>query len=205
MYKHSGYTLSETLITLIIIGVIATITIPTMIGNAGRKNLDAGVAKAYYTLNEALDLVKSDTASVPKCYYGYDYENVQKNSALNDTSDCENFYKKFVRKINTVKVCEGSASGCTYDGFKSAGGGCEFGSGAGAFVTTDGMLFILYQSTSPTFLVDVNGAKGPNKWGYDMFTFSIYGDGKASGVESGECMAVAAGGKTAAQILQGSN
>lgn len=66
MYKHSGYTLSETLITLIIIGVIATITIPTMIGNAGRKNLDAGVAKAYYTLNEALDLVKSDTASVPK-------------------------------------------------------------------------------------------------------------------------------------------
>lgn len=66
MYKHSGYTLAETLITLIIIGVIATTIIPTMIGNAGRKNLDAGVAKAYYTLNQALDLMKADDAYVPK-------------------------------------------------------------------------------------------------------------------------------------------
>ena len=203
MYKHSGYTLAETLITLIIIGVIATITIPTMIGNAGRKNLDAGVAKAYYTLNQALDLMKADGAYVPKCYYGFNFESVEKDETLNDFSKCEDFYKKFVKKINTVKVCDGSSSGCTYDGFNSAGGGCEFGSGAGAFVTTDGMLFILYQSTSPTFLVDVNGAKGPNKWGYDMFTFSIYGDGKASNVESGECKATAPGGKTAAQILQG--
>lgn len=63
-------------------------------------------------------------------YYGFNFESVEKDETLNDFSKCEDFYKKFVKKINTVKVCDGSSSGCTYDGFNSAGGGCEFGSGA---------------------------------------------------------------------------
>ena len=204
MCKNSGFTLAESIVMLIIIGVIATIVIPSTLVSSNRKKLDAGALKAYYTLNEALDLVKSDNAVVPKCYYGYDFENIQKKSSLDKTSDCSNFYKKFVKKINTVKVCDGSSSGCTYSGFSSAGGGCNFGNGAGAFITKDGMLFILYQAAAPTFLVDINGAKGPNKWGYDIYTLSIYGDGTTSNVEYGECMAVAPGGKNIAQILQGS-
>lgn len=46
----------------------------------------------------------------------------------------------------------------------------------------DGTTFMFYYSTAPSgvnyhyinLVVDVNGAKGPNKWGYDVFwlTFS---------------------------------
>lgn len=203
MHKQSGFTLSETLITLIIIGVVAALTLPSLINTTGRKNLDAGLLKAYYTLNEALDLVKADTATLPKCYYGYNFETVSKDTSKNDFSDCSYFYTKFVKKINTAKVCDGGIGNCAYTGFDSSGGGCNFGSGAGAFVTSDGMLFVLRQANSPTFLVDVNGQKGPNKWGYDIYTLSIYGDGKGSGVEPGECMAVEDNGKTPEEVLKG--
>ena len=33
----------------------------------------------------------------------------------------------------------------------------------------------------PVFMVDVNGHKGPNKWGYDIFSFTINGD-EANGI-----------------------
>ena len=29
---------------------------------------------------------------------------------------------------------------------------------------------------NPNFMFDVNGHKGPNKWGYDIFSFTINGD-----------------------------
>lgn len=28
----------------------------------------------------------------------------------------------------------------------------------------------------PVFVADINGQKGPNKWGYDLFAFQIEGD-----------------------------
>ena len=28
----------------------------------------------------------------------------------------------------------------------------------------------------PNFMIDVNGHKGPNKWGYDIFWFDLAGD-----------------------------
>ena len=88
MWRNSGFTLSETLVTLAIIGVIAVLILPSLVNTAGRKQLDAQVEKAYYTLNEALDLVKAENASVPKCYLGYDFTNSQVNAGLNNFSGC---------------------------------------------------------------------------------------------------------------------
>ena len=35
---------------------------------------------------------------------------------------------------------------------------------------------ILYSISTPFFLLDINGKKGPNKWGHDLFPFRICGN-----------------------------
>lgn len=47
------------------------------------------------------------------------------------------------------------------------------------FVLYDGTYIIKYHdvlSGSPIFTVDINGFKGPNKWGYDIFSFELAGN-----------------------------
>ncbi len=44
---------------------------------------------------------------------------------------------------------------------------------------TTGPYIIKYHdvlSGSPIFTVDINGFKGPNKWGYDIFSFELAGN-----------------------------
>ena len=40
----------------------------------------------------------------------------------------------------------------------------------------EGTYIILYATTIPLYVVDINGFKGPNKWGYDLFHFQLRGD-----------------------------
>ena len=52
MYKYKkGFTLAEILIVLTVIGVIATITIPQLIGGIDEAQYKAGLKKAYSTLS----------------------------------------------------------------------------------------------------------------------------------------------------------
>ena len=48
---------------------------------------------------------------------------------------------------------------------------------APSIVLEDGTV-LLYYNYSTDFLIDVNGRRGPNKWGYDLFWFSLYGSPK---------------------------
>ena len=73
-------------------------------------------------------------------------------------------------------------------------------------VLKNGMIIIPYQDNSfPVWLVDINGKSGPNKWGYDMFTFQIKGTGshiRASG-SNVSCMVVEKGGKYTDEMIEG--
>ena len=73
------------------------------------------------------------------------------------------------------------------------------------FITADGTVYIRYASMSayPVFAVDVNGHKGPNKWGYDIFSFKIIGN-KQEGMTNlrSAVYATEKGGKSFAQMLQ---
>ena len=41
------------------------------------------------------------------------------------------------------------------------------------WVLADGMIIVWYSNSTRLFAVDVNGMKGPNKWGYDLFGFML--------------------------------
>ncbi len=56
MLKHKGFTLAEVLITLAIIGVVAAITIPSLVANYQQQEYKTGLRKAVSVLNSAIRL-----------------------------------------------------------------------------------------------------------------------------------------------------
>mgnify|MGYP002520817074 CR=1 FL=1 len=60
MNKRQAFTLAEVLITLGIIGVVAALTIPTLVNNYRKKQFETGLKKEYSVLLQALDMYKQD-------------------------------------------------------------------------------------------------------------------------------------------------
>lgn len=54
----TGFTLSEVLITLGIIGVVAALTIPSVVNNYKKQQFRTGLKKEYSVLLQALDMYK---------------------------------------------------------------------------------------------------------------------------------------------------
>lgn len=82
---------------------------------------------------------------------------------------------------------------------------------AKSYVLADGTIIISYYNAdkSVNFAYDVNGKKGPNKWGYDIFVFAIRNNAKTGQssisqltVGAGDCMTAETGGKLTAQMIK---
>lgn len=56
MEKKQGFTLAEVLITLVIIGVIASMTLPSLLGGTNKQEIKTGLQKAMSTLSQAITL-----------------------------------------------------------------------------------------------------------------------------------------------------
>lgn len=56
MEKKQGFTLAEVLITLVIIGIIASMTLPSLLGGTNKQEIKTGLQKAMSTLSQAITL-----------------------------------------------------------------------------------------------------------------------------------------------------
>ncbi len=71
-----------------------------------------------------------------------------------------------------------------------------------AWVLADGTI-ILFYSGFQLFAIDVNGAKGPNKWGHDIFPLQSKGDGThPAKLVPGGCSFVEKGGMTTTTLMK---
>ncbi len=70
----NGFTLAEVLITLAIIGVVAALTIPTLISNVSRKQHLVAFKKKYAEITEAVKLSVIDNMETSKWNYSLDDE-----------------------------------------------------------------------------------------------------------------------------------
>lgn len=172
-YKYNkGFTLAEVLITLGIIGVVAAMTMPTLIANYQKKQTIVQLKKAYSVLNQAYQNSILDNGDVET----WDWENI---------SNADNFgqryilpYLKGATKIKYSKIQWKSLDG-TYD---------YSGSGENkspSYVLPDGMSFrfvglnfvnnpVNRAKTHLKINIDINGNKLPNQYGRDVFVFSIF-------------------------------
>lgn len=106
--------------------------------------------------------------------------------------------KLFFEKLKVVKYCENNAlsNGCITDDYRGLDkvqkeqnpdkdynpymtfSDLNLKNVYPAFILSDGTTIIKYAhlGSMPVYAFDINGLKGPNKWGYDLFTIQIEGD-----------------------------
>ena len=83
--KLNAFTLTEVLITLVIIGIVAAITVPTIIANYNEHDKISKIRKTYSTINNALSLSIING--------GDDVYNVE----ANDFKTVENYFNNYLK------------------------------------------------------------------------------------------------------------
>lgn len=137
--KKGAFTLAEVLLTLAIIGVVAAMTVPSLMTSTEDKKLAAGAKKAYNTLQNAVTLKQAQTDLTPADATDGLMKFLTGDGAIGD-------------KVQVLKVTEGKTTNLV-----QTPDGIVYVSGDGACGTGE------IDSTSYcTVVVDVNGVEGPN-------------------------------------------
>ena len=173
--KRAAFTLAEVLITLGIIGVVAAMTMPSLIQNYQKKQTVVQLKKVYNVIANALQFAKSEHGDTELWEIGTD-NNIQASS------DFASEY--LIPYLNVIKTCGTDTSGgCAYE-LKTLSD-ADFTSlltNSTRFILNDGTLVFVSTSVNPpesTFPklinidVDINGFKKPNKMGRDYFRFAV--------------------------------
>lgn len=161
--NRKGFTLAEILITLGIIGVVAALTMPSIVANYQKNQTVAQLKKVYSTLKQATEFAKNEYGNVDS----WDF-------TLDELAFAQKYYRPFLRVLEDREI----SSSIEYN----------FTDLSGIPRTLKSPLFILSDGTYLFFLVnrylqikyyliaDINGSKLPNKVGRDIFVFSVYND-----------------------------
>ncbi len=165
--SSSAFTLAEVLVTLGIIGVVAAMTMPVIVGKIEKYVLKNQIKKTYSILSQIQQKLL------------FEFDDVLNTPTPGDTvNGYEAFNTAVIESLKIVKVCKKNAlaSGCVpkYQGLNiSQCSGFNENSVYNTqtvYILSDGSILIPYHMDwRSLWLVDVNGKKGPNKAGFDLF------------------------------------
>ena len=172
--QNAAFTLAEVLITLGIIGIVAAMTIPTLISKYRHKVLEMSFKKTYANLQNAFRAVIAD-----------DYPVYVLNPTDSRPDGDPNFDSEFGRELRLKYRAQTKIDGRqkaayeksikNYTRTKQAGiPQCsQFLSSASAFMAADGSVLSVAQNCGALWVtVDTNGIfNGPNAMGHDIFLF----------------------------------
>ena len=159
--KKFAFTLAEVLITLGIIGIVAALILPTIIQNYQKRVTVEGLKKEYTLLQQALKMYQADN--------GVDFDQID------TTLPAETFMQKYILPyVEIIEECERSTK-CYKD--------YPIGIDRKAKLIIYNKLYILKDgailgiswdaATGKVFFLDINGIKGPNYSGRDIFYFFL--------------------------------
>ena len=188
--SKKGFTLAEILITLTVIGVVAALTIPTLLQNTNQAEFKTALKRDFADLSQATLLIKNDAGgSLVNAFPG-------------DNLGSESLKNAYKGKLSYIKECSGnagnggsgtgvSAEGCWHSNgaWKELNGNTIFAIGCPGLVLSNGTL-IYYNNLSSAcsaqvsdymscgFMeLDVNGFKKPNVKGKDIFSVFLTDQG----------------------------
>lgn len=167
-----AFTLAEVLITLGIIGVVAAMTIPTLMTNYKAKRLHSQFLKSYSTVQQAFKMMENDDVSLDPSTYA---------------SEDKMFYKTFINYLSGATDCRYKSNpqcyhgGKGYTSFDGKASAASWLFDDGMVALQDGTLLLFENATNNVnnigsiyVSVDLNGyEEKPNRWGYDLFTFQF--------------------------------
>ncbi len=100
-----GFTLAEVLITLGIIGIVAAMTLPTLIQSHRKQVVETRLKKFYSTINQAIQMAEVDYGDRTYWYNLSDVDIDKNGNSVKGRNPKEKFvYKYFVPYIKTLKV-----------------------------------------------------------------------------------------------------
>lgn len=173
-----AFTLAEVLIVLGIIGVVASLTIPTIINSYKSKQLKTRLNKTYATLSQAVEMLQAETG-VPVTILQY------------ASGGQQTFYKDLKKHLKVAKDCaledcvawnrENEDINYVVDNYRTydlSGNIVTRYFDDGQLILQDGTL-IMFENPQGGHIIlisaDINGLEnGPNAWGHDLFSFQLY-------------------------------
>lgn len=159
------------LVTLGIIGVVSAMTVPTLMQNYQRKSYVTQLHKVYNDLNQAIQLYLTERNAI----------NVRE-AGLNSNEKLDQFIKS---TFKVVQDCGAQSTPCFAPNseYKKISGVAAEGSALSGYVVLSSGVAMGYSygigdvTSAVTIDVDLNGAKGPNISGRDVFVLRIYNNG----------------------------
>lgn len=182
--NSKAFTLAEVLITLGIIGVVAAMTIPTLMQNTQNKETVTALKKVYSVLSQAYKLSEQENG---------DPSNWAIGTAAGDNAGAIELMNKITPYLSVTKSCVGDSSCLAPVVYKNLNDTTWFdnsapGADVSSAILSDGSAIQAYtygrctvnrgsslplQNICGEYFVDVNGAKKPNKLGVDTFMFYV--------------------------------
>ncbi len=183
---HTAFTLAEVLITLGVIGIVAAMTIPTLIKDYKRVVTITKLKKTYSVLQQAIQKTVADNL-------GYSYVDFEDGN----NESMKNWYNYYLKpNLRIQKDCLDDTPGCWHkegvtkqlngqtaiwdEGTKGIGGNIiVFQTLDNVYVNMDGAsaqdiednFGVEMDKAGLVMHVDVNGDSGPNVIGRDIFVF----------------------------------
>src|SRR5574344_602255 len=198
--RKVAFTLAEVLITLGIIGVVAALTLPSLIENHNKKVWTTALQKNYSVIEQGFQKMKSDDGvdnledtTAFSSMSGDCSFNIRSGTTV--SSGCESFLPELKKYFNVNVVTAPDYQTYNLNGvkwgdytgrqllafpdgtvmmrasFHKTAGSSDYA----AQIKAAGGHMLTYQGF---FDIDVNGFKKPNTYGRDIFSFDIGGDGK---------------------------
>ena len=194
--KLSAFTLAEVLITLGIIGVVAAMTMPSLITNYRVKETVSKLKKVNTIFNNAFLQAKEENGEISD--WGLSNSTLDTDtddgSIANSNYGRDKFLEILSRHLKTISMCKYSDNSCeVYRPTNLQGDIDNSDSYSNRLVLADGTIIghlylnntacntnwgsgALSQSCG-SFKVDLNGSKKPNMYGKDIFQFDITANG----------------------------
>lgn len=195
--KLQAFTLAEILIVLSIIGIVAALTIPTLVNKVQNQEYVTELKKAYSQLTNGFGQLLADEG-VTQLEDTSTFSEITSWCYINPTGDpfCNNFYPKIEKyiKFNMIKAPS------DYQIYELNGQSPTNYSNKNVLSLPDGSIIPMAQfykksqagdtvaniqakgghmfGKQGSMYIDVNGFKKPNRIGRDVFIFYIASDGK---------------------------
>ncbi|MBS5859959.1 type II secretion system protein [bacterium] len=171
-----AFTMGEVLVTLGIIGIVASMTLPSLIRNWKDKQFKTAYKKAYSDLSQAFQEALFEQTLTRR--------NVNSKEATNHE------FAIMKSKFKVITECPASKiSNCWKKGDTLCGGSCSSGNaddgidlengapsksyGSSCFIDASGRSWCTYTYNENIFVVDTNGFSNANRFGKDRFVFTF--------------------------------
>ena len=188
MMNRNGFTLMEILISLGIVGVVAAVTIPSLVSSTNNKNIGNALARSVELIQQGFTNIKVEAqknsadgtafenlAMIKKSDLGLDGEAyiTDDNSFYNDTrsflgTEESNYNISSIKNFSGSDVANNLLKDFTAYKFNKANMVVMFQN-----VTNNDIANADNDTIISKVLIDANGVAGPNRFGKDVFLFGL--------------------------------